>query len=57
MAVQTKNEKSIVRTGLAAPAFVGALASLLLLGTAFTWMWYAKIVECNLARWRQGKVT
>lgn len=49
MAVKPDSEKNEVKTGLAAAARFGMLASFVLLGTVFTWMWFTEITSAVIA--------
>lgn len=49
MAVKDESKKDLVKTGFAAPVRLGALASLLLLGSSFGWMWATEITSAVIA--------
>lgn len=46
---KTEQIDNTVRTGLAAPARLGALVSLMLLASAFAWMWFTEITSAVIA--------
>lgn len=49
MAAKPDRARDVVKTGLALPARLGALASLMLLASAFTWMWFTQISSAVIA--------
>jgi HlyD family secretion protein len=49
MATRPDSNPNEVRTGLAAPVRLGALASLVLLGSVFAWMWFTEITGAVIA--------
>lgn len=49
MAATAKNDTEVVKTGLATLARLGALASLVLLGVVFAWMWFTQISSAVIA--------
>jgi membrane fusion protein, type I secretion system len=49
MVEKRPNQSDEVKTGLAMPARLGVLASLVLLGTVFAWMWFTLITSAVIA--------